>query len=134
MGHVGESLGVHPGQCLSNPHVPPRENDRLALNRGNGSRYGRQGPATCTEMYLEHRKTVETLDQLHGCRVAWVDLDRMGNAVAGDEIEPIQAHQPEFGGHTGGKCGCPGEQLVSLDEEASLSASQEAATISEAAG
>jgi hypothetical protein len=44
----------------------------------------------------EHGESVGALDELHGSRVAWVDLDGARRAAPGDEVDAVHADEPEL--------------------------------------
>src|SRR4051812_31241447 len=101
MRHVAHRGVVEPRTRVAASHVVTSEQDRLAERAWSLSRslevkqwelVARAGGG----VYGEDRHAVRPLDELHRCRVAWVDLDRQRNAITRDEVDPVDADETEL--------------------------------------
>ncbi len=69
-------------------------------------------------VHLEDGNTLSSFYQLHRSAVAGIHLEGIGDSVAGDEINAVEAYEPELPRHTRSQLSGKREQLFLLGKEA----------------
>ena len=110
LGHVSDRVVLQPRPRVAHHDVFSRKHDRLAQRaairaRARELERGYHAASAGGRMHAEHGYAVEPLDQLHRRTPPRIDFNRVGNAVADDEVDAVEADETERLGHERGKSG-----------------------------
>src|SRR5262245_29516019 len=112
---VGQRLQIE--SKIGDRHVASGENDGLPDSGHKTPRVRKienRQPAIVASRRVrtEHRQAVRALDELHRGAPPRVDLGRVRDAVANDEVDAIDADEAELFSNPGGETPCRAEEII----------------------